>query len=1290
MQLLRRFAFVLVWLLELLLVASGALLLAAWFWSGTDGSLATALRQAQPYLPAGQSLQVQQVSGSIRGGGRIGMLHWQSDGLDVQLRELRFAWQPLDLLQRRLRFTTLSIADVQVDDQRPASAPQPPPEVVLPLQLELPFSVARLRLLGTAPVEVTDLDGTYRYADDRHQLQLDSLAVAQGRYAGRLSLQARAPMTLDLLLQGTVSAPIAEDRSVALEASATLRGTLAGTDARLDLLAQLQPGPGNAGALAQASAMRATVSAHISPWATQPVVRAQSSFNHLDLAALWPSAPRTLLTGNAWVRPVGQGWLVDFNLFNRAAGPWDKGQLPLDSAKGLVELAADQWSVQSLNAEMAGGRIRLQGKLADPAQVRADDGWQGLLQLQGINPALLHSRLEAVPLDGTLKARAQDKAVVFDLALQPAAGQPRASALRGVRLRDATASGRWADGWVRLDQLQLRTAQASIDGKVDVQLSRQSASGQLQLVAPGLRARLSGQFGASAGDGELTASVTDAAATRRWLARLPLVPAIVDDIDLQGSADIALRWNGGWDALQNPGRGPAPAIDASVDVPRMTVRLPDQATDQAVRLTDAELRVSGRLDALELSARAGAARAHQRLRLETAAGGGRDARGHWQATIRSLQLQVQDTQLPGPWNLALAQPVRADFAPATGLLQLGAVQARLTGPEPGATTLSLEPLRWQGGAGGSLNSKGALRGLPMSWLTLLAQADLGAAGLSGNLVFDGEWDVTVSDRIRARASLARRSGDIRIQADGAIAGAAPAGAASTVNAGIRTLQLQVDADGDRVQAQFRWDSERAGNAQATFSTQLARDAQGQWQWSTDSPVQATVRARMPQVGVWSLLAPPGWRVRGTVDANLDLGGSLRQPQWSGTLQASEMAVRSVVDGIEFGNGQLRASLQGQRLNIDSFSLQGAGGASGGELTATGFATWAAAPSGSDHTSALQAIVLQIDAQAKALRVSARADRRLAVSGTLQAVLDKARLRVRGALAVDQALFILPDETAPSLGDDVVVLRKPTPATATAGQARRRPAADGTNGAPKENTLESDLQVTLDLGNDFRVRGRGIDTRVAGELTLRSTLASGEAPTVTGTLRTVGGQYKAYGQQLEIERGQMRFSGAYDNPSLDILAIRPKLTQRVGVQISGTALLPRVRLYAEPDLPEAEKLAWLVLGRSAANGGAEAAVLQQAALALLGGQNASGGIAGRLGLDELSFSGASEVGSSGAGAATVTLGKRISQNFYVAYERSLAGTLGTFSIFYDLSERFTLRARTGEKSALELIYKYSYD
>jgi translocation and assembly module TamB len=429
-------------------------------------------------------------------------------------------------------------------------------------------------------------------------------------------------------------------------------------------------------------------------------------------------------------------------------------------------------------------------------------------------------------------------------------------------------------------------------------------------------------------------------------------------------------------------------------------------------------------------------------------------------------------------------------------------------------------------------------------------------------------------------------------------------------------------------------------------------------------------------------------VRGTLDASLDLGGTLRAPQWSGHLLASEMAVRSVVDGIEFGNGELRATLHGERLTIAHFSLQGAGGASGGALVASGFATWSAA-NGPD-VSPLQGITMQIDARADGLRVSARADRRLVVSGTLQGLLDKARLRLRGALVADQALFILPDETTPRLGNDVVVLRA-TPSgndPASATGKRRAPATDSTS--TRRNALDADLEVTLDLGDAFQVRGRGIDTRLAGALTLRSTLASGASPVVTGELRTVGGRYRAYGQQLAIERGEMRFRGAYDNPLLDILAIRPKLTQRVGVQITGTALLPRVRLFAEPDLPEAEKLAWLVLGRSAANGGAEAAVLQQAAMALLGGERADGGIAGRLGLDELSVAGATDNGEGGASAATVTLGKRISQDFYVAYERSLAGTLGTFSIFYDLSERFTLRARTGEKSALDLIYKLSYD
>ncbi|MDD5332246.1 MAG: translocation/assembly module TamB domain-containing protein [Rhodoferax sp.] len=91
------------------------------------------------------------------------------------------------------------------------------------------------------------------------------------------------------------------------------------------------------------------------------------------------------------------------------------------------------------------------------------------------------------------------------------------------------------------------------------------------------------------------------------------------------------------------------------------------------------------------------------------------------------------------------------------------------------------------------------------------------------------------------------------------------------------------------------------------------------------------------------------------------------------------------------------------------------------------------------------------------------------------------------------------------------------------------------------------------------------------------------------------------------------------------------------------------------------------------------------------ESLSGSLAESLGLDELSVRGAATSSADGTtSGATVTLGKRVSRNFYVAYERSLAGALGTFYIFYDLSRRFTLRAQTGEQSAVDLIFTLRYD
>jgi translocation and assembly module TamB len=450
-------------------------------------------------------------------------------------------------------------------------------------------------------------------------------------------------------------------------------------------------------------------------------------------------------------------------------------------------------------------------------------------------------------------------------------------------------------------------------------------------------------------------------------------------------------------------------------------------------------------------------------------------------------------------------------------------------------------------------------------------------------------------------------------------------------------------------------------------TRLAPGGAAGWQWPDNAPIDGRLRAQLPRIGVWSLLAPPGWRLRGSLSADVKAAGTKGDPQLSGSIAADDLALRSVVDGIELRNGRLRAALQGNRLLVSEFTLHGAGeGDTGGTVLARGEAAWVGGKP-----------QVQATAQLTRMRASVRSDRQLTVSGNVAARLDASGAQVNGRLKVDQARLVLPDENEPKLGDDVVVRNSPGGTLAKQRQAEPAP-------APASAARPLVLAVDLDLGDDFQVRGRGLQTRLGGTLALSA--QSITAPRLTGTITTVGGEYRAYNQRLDVERGVLRFTGRIDNPALDIVAIRPNITQRVGVLITGTAQAPFIRLFAEPDLPDAEKLAWLVTGRASPSGGAEAALVQEAALTLLSSRRSGGGsgLAGTLGLDQLSVRRDSSEG------AVVTLGKQFARNFYASYERSLSGALGTLYIFYDVSRRLTVRAQAGERAGVDLIFTFAFD
>jgi translocation and assembly module TamB len=168
------------------------------------------------------------------------------------------------------------------------------------------------------------------------------------------------------------------------------------------------------------------------------------------------------------------------------------------------------------------------------------------------------------------------------------------------------------------------------------------------------------------------------------------------------------------------------------------------------------------------------------------------------------------------------------------------------------------------------------------------------------------------------------------------------------------------------------------------------------------------------------------------------------------------------------------------------------------------------------------------------------------------------------------------------------------------------------------------------------------------------------------------------------------AGDVTSPRIDILAVRPDVDVRVGVTVQGPALQPRVRLYSEPEMSEMDKLSWLVMGRASEGlGRADTALLQRAALALLAGERSgdSPGLVQRLGLDDLGV----KRGESGELADTVvTLGKQISQRWYVAYERGLNAAAGSWQLIYRVARRYTLRLQAGESRSLDLIWTWRWN
>ncbi len=518
-------------------------------------------------------------------------------------------------------------------------------------------------------------------------------------------------------------------------------------------------------------------------------------------------------------------------------------------------------------------------------------------------------------------------------------------------------------------------------------------------------------------------------------------------------------------------------------------------------------------------------------------------------------------------------------------------------------------------------------------------------GWTGDLAVGARIDVRSTGPIHADIVVDRARGDLAVTQE-----------YGTQKLGLTVLRATVTGENGAWRATARLAGSSFGTASADVSARTASSAA--WP-DASTPIAGALDMRIGDLANLSTWIPAGWRLGGALRASATIGGKLGAPTYTGRLEGSGLSARNFLQGVYVSDGELALALDGETARIEKFTAKGGTGL----LSITGTAALGAAP-----TAELKLV-------ADKFQLLGRVDRRIVASGSAALRLDAEAIGLSGKFKVDEGLIDFTRSEAPTLGDDVEVVRRPRGAPSPAAETTALAAT------PAEPPVgrKIDLDLRIDVGDQLRIRGRGLDASLRGELHITS--PAGRIA-VEGSIRAVDGTYQAYGQKLAIDRAVISFLGSLDNPRLDIQATRHDLDVRVGVVVTGTVLNPRVRLFSEPEMSDVDKLSWLVLGKaSTAAGGNETALLQRAALGLLSGEEP--GVTDRvtkaLGLDELSV----RSGEGGAKDAIVSVGKQISKRWYVGYEQGLNSTTGSWQLIYRLAQRFTVKAQAGGDNAVDV-------
>jgi len=393
---------------------------------------------------------------------------------------------------------------------------------------------------------------------------------------------------------------------------------------------------------------------------------------------------------------------------------------------------------------------------------------------------------------------------------------------------------------------------------------------------------------------------------------------------------------------------------------------------------------------------------------------------------------------------------------------------------------------------------------------------------------------------------------------------------------------------------------------------------------------------------------------GQLSAELRADGALLNPAIYGHLALDQLQLSGPQVPVELTSANLLASFNGFQASLNSRWQTPEG-----QLEWSGQANW------------LQPSQWFVDMTVVGNNLHSQLlDSELVVSPDLRLTASPHSGEIRGSITVPSGHIrfnSLPDSATAVSNDEVIV------------------AADQGQLSKTAWRLNSDIRLRID--DDVRLSAFGLNTRLYGDLRIRQQEL---IPTLHGQVQLKDGQFRAYGQDLKLRKGKLTFNGPANQPLLAIEAIRnPEKTEDeviAGLRVNGLADDPVVQVFSEPAKPQANALAYLLLGRDIGSSAGDGAVTT--GLIGIGIANTGklvGSIGEAFGISDLSLD------TAGSGdKSKVTVSGYLSPRLQVKYGVGIFSQFGEFTLRYRLMRQLYVEAVQGLATSVDVLYKIEFD